>query len=95
MSQQSKLGTTATSLWVSSDGWTRVKYHDTTIIKWNEDSIVLDSGGWMTATTRRRMNQAAKQFKLSFRLVQQDSAWLVVLGAGRTLNFSDGMTIAR
>ena len=102
MLQQHTLGKTATSLWVSSDGWTSVKYHETTVIKWNEREIVLDSGGWRTATTRRRMNQASKQFNLDIRVFQAGQKWFVdvyepsaTMLLRQTLNFVDGMLIKR
>lgn len=102
MSQQTKLGTTATSLWVSSDGWTRVKYHDTVVIKWNKTEIILDSGGWRTVTTKLRMNQASAQFGLRIQVYQAGGYWFVrtfdskqLANFLETLEFSDGMVIKR
>ncbi len=95
MTQQTKLGTAHTSLWISSDGWTRVKYRDTVVIRWNEDEIVLDSGGFRTAMTKLRMNQASNQFGLDIHVHQSAFTWFVALPNEDSAYFTDGMTISR
>ena len=77
-----------------SDGKTRVTYHSTDIVAWDNDQIVLQSGGWQTVTTKRKMNQAAAQFGLDFSVYQKDFCWYVVKD-GKTLDFKDGMIINR
>lgn len=60
-----KLGTLSTSV-RTEGGWTHVRYHSTDVVSFNASTIILRTGGWNTPTTRRRMNQAAKQFGLGY-----------------------------
>ena len=46
---------------------TKIAYYDTVIVRFTEDEIVLDTGGWWTRTTKGRMNQASRQFKVTTR----------------------------
>lgn len=78
------------------DGWTRMVYHGTCVAKKKLElcevgngksvctyRIVLNTGGYSTVTTKRRMNQFAKMFDLGFTVCQEDYEWYV--------NFKDGM----
>lgn len=93
MSQQHKLGTTATTV-STSDGMTRVTFYHTDVVRFNAEKIILDSGGWKTATTKTRMNQASNQFDLGFSVFQKDHEWFVEVD-GKPFVFVDGMEIAR
>lgn len=84
---------TATSL-RSDNGWMIGRYHGTDVIRWNDSVIILDSGGYQTTTTKRRMNAASIQFGLGFIVFQKDFQWFVSVG-DRDLEFSDGMEIKR
>lgn len=76
MSQQYRLGSHRTT--VSSDGrWMRVVYHHTTVVKWTPKTIVLNTGGYFTNTTKTRMNQASSQFKLGYHVYQKKFGWYV------------------
>lgn len=59
------------------NGSTVVRYHSTDVISWNSQDIILNSGGWRTATTRLRMNQASNQFDLGIHVFQEDHEWFV------------------
>lgn len=61
MTQQNKVGTHATSVYTGL-GITNIQYHGTKVVRFDAETITLDSGGWRTATTKTRMNQAARQF---------------------------------
>lgn len=76
MSQQNKVGSHATSIY-QSNGFTCVKYHATEVVKFNNEKIILNSGGWETATTKNRMNQASNQFGLNYHVFQRDFQWYV------------------
>jgi hypothetical protein len=70
-----------------------VRYHNTIVVDREPDgTIVLDSGGWRTATTKLRMNQAANQFGLGFYVSQRKGDWFVTLRCGTELPFHDGIT---
>ena len=74
---------TATSIRVEDLGFTTpmpitiVRYHDTDIVIISEHVITLDTGGWFTPTTKRRMNEASKEFNLGFTVYQLDGLWYV------------------
>jgi len=78
----------------TSDGYTRIVYHQTEVVKFNHDETVLNSGGWHTQTTKARMNQASEQYDLGYQVYQRDYEWLVDY-RGKTLEFYDGMVLTR
>ena len=53
-----------------------------------EGRIVLNTGGYFTATTKTRMNQASRQFNLGFLVFQEDFKWYVDVD-GHTLEFNN------
>ena len=73
-----------------------VTLHNTDIFRLSDDgqTVTLDSGGWETVTTKRRMNECADYFGLGFRVHQQDFEWTVTTPDGGVLPFADGMTFA-
>jgi len=52
-----------------------VTYHATDVVTVTADQIRLDTGGWCTATTKKRMNQAAQQLDLGYHVYQRDYVW--------------------
>jgi hypothetical protein len=76
------------------DGFTCVKYHNTDVVRFNNNEIVLNSDGWNTQTTKNRMNQTSNQFNLRYRIFQQKGIWQVNF-KGTDINFHDGMTLIR
>jgi hypothetical protein len=93
MSQQTKIGKRATSIY-TEDSYTRVRYHSTEVVKFNEKEIILNSGGWWTNTTKTRINQAAATFALGISVFQKDFEWFVRTNNGVVM-FVDGMVISR
>ncbi len=93
MGQQTQIGKVATTV-QTQDGSTRVVYHNTTVVQFNQDLIVLDSGEWRTATTKSRMNQTSHQFNLGYRVYQENFDWFVRFN-GKTLEFRDGIELNR
>lgn len=80
--------------------WTAIKFHDTEIVRFNEEVIKLDSGGWQTVTTKRRMNQASSRFLLSFGVYQTRGDWFISFmdadyNHGDPIPFYDGITLSR
>ena len=76
------------------DGITRVKYHSTDIIEFNQVYIKLNSNGWQTATTKTRMNQAASQFNLNFNVYQKDFTWYISY-FGHEIEYYDNIVLDR
>lgn len=72
-----------------------VTYVSTAIVKRNGNKITLNSGGWETVTTKRKMNQAARQFALGYSVYQNKFKWYVATPKGETVPFYDGMTFDR
>ena len=72
-----------------------VTFHSTNIVVFNNKRIILNSNGWLTPTTKERMNQASDEFELGFRIFQKDFTWFVKLQSGNVFDFKDGMTIYR
>ncbi len=74
---------------MATNGMISVKYHSTEVVSVKRDgSIVLDTGGWKTATTKTRMNQASNQFGLGYHVYQENHAWYVRY-QGQTLPFDE------
>ena len=63
-----------------------IRYHDTDVVEFSRNHIVLDSGGYWTATTKRRMNQAADYFGLSFKIRQSAGVWYVDCSSSKYAN---------
>lgn len=84
-----------------------VTYVSMRIVAWDGDNVTLNSGGWETVTTKRKMNQAANQFALRFCVYQRKGEWFVDIKRnngelsvhpdrpywlGLAIPFRDGMT---
>lgn len=104
MARTDKLSTYRTT-WHHNGDAGGVTYVSTEIVRWNGSSVTLNSGGWQTVTTKRKMNQAANQFCLRFGVHQKAGEWFVdvrnprdVFEAtgnywqGLKIPFRDGMT---
>ena len=81
--------------WVENHDGGNVTYQNTNIVAWKSGEITLNSGGWETVTTKRKMNQAAHQFALGYGVYQKDFEWFVDLPGGKTVPFVDGMSFPR
>lgn len=69
-------------------------YHSTAIVGvFKDGSIRLNSGGWLTSTTKLAMNQASNQDSLGFSVFQKSGDWFVTW-KGETLPFIDGMFLS-
>ena len=94
MAQTSQVRGVATRIFVE-DGITCIQYHDTVVVKFNAEKIILNSGGWRTSTTKARMNQASNQFDLGFMVYQKNHQWFVSQGGKEDIPFEDGMIVTR
>lgn len=77
MSQTTQVGRVATTIRTTPEGQTQVIYHSTPVVSFNHKLIILNHGGWMTNTTKTRMNQASVEFGLGFQVYQKDFNWFV------------------
>lgn len=108
MPSMDKLSTYRTNV-ICTNGRVSVAYVNTVIVDATQDTVTLDSGGWRTVTTKRKMTQAANQFGLGFSVFQHRGEWFVCrLGRSPegyasaskehgaiTIPFHDGMTFPR
>jgi hypothetical protein len=81
------------------DGWIQVKYHGSPVVTFvpgNDQTVILDSCGWKTLTTKERLNAFCPA---DYRVWQERSVWyLHYIPAVRdpqnkTYTFADGITI--
>ena len=93
MSQIQRVGTHRTNI-VTLQGLTSIVYHSTAVVQFDDDKIILNSGGWETVTTKTRMNQASNEYGLGIDVYQVDFTWYVAY-KGETIPFTDGMTLNR
>ena len=86
------IGKTATTI-QPRNGWIAVKYHDTDVVSYQPNSrvVVLNSGGWLTPTTKRRMNEASDEFGLGFKVYSKAKQWYVDTPYDGTIQFHDGV----
>lgn len=95
MAQNQKVGKHRTTTSTGQDGKTRVTYHQTDVVTFDDDTIELDSGGYKTLTTKTRMNQASNEYDLGYVVYQQKGKWYVDYD-GETIPFEgDSVTLER
>jgi len=58
MTNMTKIGRTATSVKTDGNGNVQVRYHSTIVFERRGNEITVRHGGWVTPTTRTRINQA-------------------------------------
>ncbi len=92
MAQNKKIGSHKTDLFSDKNGLMHVKYHKTNVVSFNDQYIILNNDGFLTKTTKLRMNQASNQFNLGFSVYQNDFQWYVKFGQF-TYNFKNNVCI--
>jgi hypothetical protein len=76
MSRMDKLSSYRT-MWIGDNDHGCVHYVRTNIVEWDDNTITLRTGGWRTVTTKRKMNQASRQFGLGYGVHQRKGEWYV------------------
>ena len=61
----------------TENGNTIVVYYETAVVTFNDEEIILNTGGWWTRSTQDRMNWASKHFDLGYRIQRQGKVWHV------------------
>ena len=89
MIQYEKIGSHKTTVTPSSDGIskTRVTYHDTDVVTFNHAEVTLNTGGYFTSTTKKRMNQSSDEFSLGFAVFQKNFEFFVRIQNGDVIPF--------
>ena len=96
MSQTHKVSGVATSIRTES-GRTKVRYHNTDVVEFDPAArkVILNSGGWRTATTRTRIAQACNQFDLGWKVIQENFDWFAWnWKTGEKVPFEDCMELS-
>ena len=70
MGQTSQIGRVATTVHTNEQGQTQVVYHSTAVVNFKHKLIVLNHGGWMTATTKTRIEFRLSRLPKGLRLVR-------------------------
>lgn len=71
------------------DGRRAIRLHDTDILSFKDNKIVLNSGGWQTMTTKNRLN---KYLPSNISVISKKSVWYVQRD-DNIIPFADGLTI--
>lgn len=71
---KNKIGSYKTTI-QEIDGRVEVQYHSTMIVQFDEHRIMLDTGGWKSATTKRRMNEVSRVYNLGYLVYQSKNEW--------------------
>jgi hypothetical protein len=75
------------------------RLYGTDIVTVYPKKVILNSGGYRTVTTKRRMNQISEELGLGYTIYTVRGEWVVVdrlWESGKAeLRFSDGMTLYR
>ena len=79
---------------ITESGLTKMYYHKTSVVQFNDKIIVLDTGGWKTNTTKKRMNQASEQYNIGFEVYQKAKKWFVKY-QGDEFPYNDHMVLSR
>jgi len=68
-----------------------VRYHTTDIARMTSAYAILDSGGWLTSTTKERLNTIARAYGWS--LHQEKGAWKLTSAQRTVYEFADNVRI--
>ena len=97
MAQTQTIGTHKTQVHISNDfngSALEVYYHNTRVVFYCNGFITLNTGGWSTATTKLRMNQASNQYNLGYKVYQKDFNWYVEF-EGETIPFKENILVMK
>lgn len=84
MPQQSKLSKHNTK--ILHEGLnTVIVLYSTRIVTITPESVILNTGGYNTATIKTRMNQAAHQFHMNYHVYSKKGEWFAVFGQYRII----------
>ena len=71
------------TLTINRDGFAQYRKDIHVVTFDTRGNVILRTAGYYTATTKRRMNEAADHYGLGFRVIQRSKQWRVVFADGR------------
>ena len=80
MSNMQKIGTHKTTVRTENNN-TIVRYHNTDVVTFSDKVVYLNNNGYMTNTTKTRINQTANEYGLGFKVYQKNYTWFVEIFA--------------
>lgn len=69
---------------------TKVILHETAIVVFTAKKITLDTGGWNTLLTRKRMMEVSQEFGLGFRVWTLNKVFHIQAANGEVWKLADG-----
>ena len=91
MAQTQKISRNNTAVYTQEDGTREVYLHKTRIVSVTAgNEVTLNTGGWLTATTCARMNQAANEWRLGFSVSRAGGVLSVRFHDGRIIEAPSG-----
>lgn len=80
---------------MTQDDHVIIKCKGTDIVTYDNDEIILSSGGQRDKSVKSRINQAGEFHGLNFHVFQRGKDWLIETPEGRTIKFKDGIKFSR
>ena len=74
---------------------TKLRYHDTDVVEFTPTHVRLNTGGYSTRTTKKRMNEAATHYGLDYAVHQKNFQWFVKRPGQKPRRFMDTITFRR
>ena len=89
MGQQHTIGKCATKV-VHNNEKLSVTYHRTEVVHvdYATGTVTLNTGGWESATTKSRMNQASNEYRLGYSVCQFKHVWYCHKPDGQVVEFT-------
>lgn len=95
MKEFPQIGRHKTAVRINANGELEVQYHQTVVFQRTKvGDIILRTGGYKTATTKKRINQSFSALGFpAVGIFQKDFEWFVRLPGNHTVPFRDGIQI--
>lgn len=88
MSQTQRISRNNTTIAHHPDGTRVVTLHRTPVVTVTDDTVVLNTGGWFTATTRTRITQVCNEWGLGWGVSVRKGKWFARHHDGREVPFN-------
>ena len=102
MPTMKRIGRHKTRVYFDEDGWIKIKYHNTIVVKFTDQEIILNRGrkriqkdGRINVTAKNRMNQASNEYNLGYIIFTKGYKWFVGLPGGSVVEYQKNLKILR